>query len=76
MIETVSKAGEGWRFGIEKGGANSFLAGYGMSVADEKDSAGLEEAYFKDCAASKKKTADNRLGRVNATHCLVRAVVG
>ena len=76
MVETVSKAGEGWRFGIEKGGANSFLAEYRMYVADEKDSAGLEEAYFKDCAASKKKTADNRLGRVNGTHCLVRAVVG
>ncbi len=71
MAKTVSKAGEGWRFGIEKGGLGAFLARYGMSVIEEKDSEGLEEMYFTGCTGA----AGNKVGRVNGTHCLVHGVV-
>jgi methyltransferase (TIGR00027 family) len=71
MANTVSKAGEGWRFGMEEGGVGAFLARYGMSVIEEKDSTGLEEMYFTGCTGA----AGNKVGRVNDTHCLVHGVV-
>ena len=67
IMQSVSKAGEQWRFGIEPGEIASFVAAYGFKVSDHKDAKELEATYFQD--------ADGRLvGRVNGTHCIVTAV--
>jgi methyltransferase (TIGR00027 family) len=65
-LETLSKVGESWHFGIERGGIGSFLAKYGFELRDHRDARELEEMYFKN-------TAGKIVGRVNGTHCLVRA---
>ena len=56
---------------LRRGGLGAFLARYGMSVIEEKDSTGLEEMYFTGCTGA----AGNKVGRVNGTHCLVHGVV-
>lgn len=67
LAQSVSKAGEQWRFGIEPGEIVSFAAAYDFEVSDHKDAQELEATYFQD--------ADGRLvGRVNGTHCIVTAV--
>jgi methyltransferase (TIGR00027 family) len=60
----VSDVGEGWQFGIEKGGIQQFLARYALQLTDQKDANELEKIYFTD---ENGKT----VGRVNGTHCLV-----
>ena len=66
-VETVTKTGEPWRFGIEKGDIAHFLSTYGFELRDHQDARDLEEMYFRD-------PAGRVVGRVNATHCLARAV--
>jgi O-methyltransferase involved in polyketide biosynthesis len=66
-VETVTKAGEPWHFGIEKGEIGQFLSRYGFELRDHRDARDLEEMYFKD-------PAGRIVGRVNGTHCLARAV--
>jgi methyltransferase (TIGR00027 family) len=66
-METLAKAGESWQFGIEKGEIGQFLSRYGFELRDHRDSRELEEMYFRD-------PAGKVVGRVNGTHCLVRAV--
>lgn len=67
LTDSVSKAGEQWRFGIEPGEIASFVATYGFQVSDHKCAQELEATYFQD--------ADGRLvGRINGTHCIVTAV--
>ena len=62
----VSDAGEGWQFGIEKGGIEQFLARYALHLMDHKDAKELEKTYFTD-------DDGKTVGRVNGTHCLVTA---
>ena len=69
ILRKVSRAGEQWHFGIEKGQIEPFLARYSMQLIDHKDAIDLEKAYFTD---SNGKT----MGRVNGTHCLVTAEKG
>lgn len=66
ISQTVSRAGEQWQFGIEKGQIEHFLTRYAMRLIDHKDAKDLEQAYFRD---SNGKT----IGRVNGTHGLVTA---
>jgi len=67
LTESVSKAGEQWRFGIEPGEIEQFVTAYGFEVSDHKCAQELEATYFQD--------ADGRLvGRVNGTHCIVTAL--
>lgn len=66
-METLAKAGESWQFGIEKGEIGQFLSTYGFELKDHRDARELEEMYFRD-------PAGKVVGRVNGTHCLVRAV--
>ena len=66
-METLAKVGEPWHFGIEKGEIARFLLRYGFELRDHRDARELEEMYFKD-------PAGRIVGRVNGTHCLVRAV--
>lgn len=69
IVQTVSKAGEKWRFGIEDGQVVSFLSKYGLELKDHKNAEALEKAYFSD-------PAGHLIGRVNSTHCLVTAGKG
>ncbi len=66
IIETTTKAGEQWQFGIEKGAIGPFLAEYGFKLIDQKDASSLEKAYFTDANG-------NQIGRINGTHFLVTA---
>jgi methyltransferase (TIGR00027 family) len=66
-IKTLAKVGESWHFGIEKGEIGQFLSRYGFELRDHRDARELEEMYFKD-------PAGKIVGRVNGTHCIVRAV--
>jgi methyltransferase (TIGR00027 family) len=66
-LETLSRVGESWFFGIEKEAINAFLAKYGFKVLDQRDAGDLEEMYFKD-------PSGRIAARVNGAHCLVRAV--
>jgi methyltransferase (TIGR00027 family) len=64
LVQTVSKAGEQWRFGIEPDEIGSLAAAYGLVVCDHKCAQELEVAYFMD--------KEGRLvGRINGTHCIV-----
>jgi methyltransferase (TIGR00027 family) len=66
IVDTVSKAGEQWQFGIEKGAIEQFLHPYGFKLLDEKDAAALEKAYFSD-------PNGKVISRINGAHCLVMA---
>jgi methyltransferase (TIGR00027 family) len=67
IVRTVARAGEQWCFGIEESELERFLKKYGLRAREHKDAQDLERMYFTDAAA--KVT-----GRVNGTHCLVRAM--
>jgi methyltransferase (TIGR00027 family) len=67
FADAVAKAGEEWRFGIEKGEIEQFLSRYGLELRDHRDARELEEMYFKD-------PSGRIVARVNGTHCLARAV--
>lgn len=66
VAQSVAKAGEQWRFGLEPGELASFVADFGFQVRDHMDAQELEATYFRD--------TDGRLvGRINGTHCIVTA---
>lgn len=67
IVKSVAKAGERWYFGIEKTELERFLERYGLRVSEHKDAQELERMYFTDATGA-------ITGRVNDTHCLVRAI--
>ena len=67
IVRTVAKAGERWYFGTEEGELEQFLKKYGLRVVEHKDAQELERMYFTDASGE-------IVGRINGTHCLVRAV--
>jgi len=67
IVKSVKKAGERWHFGIEEGELEGFLKEYGLKVSEHQDAQALEQRYFTDASGE-------IVGRVNGTHCLVRAV--
>jgi methyltransferase (TIGR00027 family) len=67
FADKVAKAGEGWRFGIERGEVEKFLSRYGLELRDHRDARELKEMYFKN-------QVGKIVGRINGTHCLSRAV--
>jgi len=67
IVRSVAKAGERWHFGIEEEELERFLKKYGLRTSEHKDAQDLEQIYFTDAAGE-------IVGRVNGTHCLVRAV--
>jgi methyltransferase (TIGR00027 family) len=67
IVKSVTKAGERWCFGIEEGEIKRFLKKYDLSVSEHKDAQELERMYFTDASGK-------IMGRINGTHCLVRAV--
>jgi len=66
IMDTVGKAGERWHFGIEAGELGEFLKKYGLEVDEHLDGQALERMYFTN-------TCGEIVGRVNGTHCIVRA---
>ena len=68
IFETVSRAGEGWTFGIEDSAIERFLSERGFKMISHHTPSDLEKAYL---------TADDgtRFGRINGTHCIVIASV-
>jgi methyltransferase (TIGR00027 family) len=68
LFETVSRAGEGWTFGLEDGAIESFLAERGFAIVAHYTPSELEKLYLT--------AEDGTLhGRVNGTHCIVVASV-
>ncbi len=67
VVKTVSKAGEKWQFGIEKNGIEDYLKRRGFALIESLDADVLEQRYFRDGNGS-------IVGKINGTHCLVRAV--
>ena len=66
IVRTVAKAGESWTFGLEEGEIEQFLKKYGFRAVEHKDTQELERMYFTDGSGE-------IVGRINGTHCLVRA---
>ena len=66
ILETVAKAGERWHFGIEEAQLEGFLNRYGLRLVEHVDAQELERMYFTDASGKV-------VGRINGTHCLVRA---
>ena len=67
IVKSVSKAGEQWHFGIPERELKGFLKKYGMRIGEHKDAQKLERLYFTHASGKV-------LGRINGTHCLVKAV--
>ena len=64
LIRSVSRAGEGWQFGLDPESVASFAADQGFALTDHKCVRELEAAYFQADDGS-------TVGRVNGTHCIV-----
>jgi methyltransferase (TIGR00027 family) len=67
IVKAVAKAGERYHFGIEDEELEGFLKKYGLRASEHQDAQDLEQRYFTDASGE-------IVGRVNGTHCLVRAV--
>lgn len=68
IFDTVSRAGEGWTFGIEEGEVDGFLSTRGFRMVSHFTPSELEERYFR--------ADDGRvIRRINGTHCIVQAEV-
>jgi methyltransferase (TIGR00027 family) len=67
IATTVAQAGERWQFGLDEGELEGFLNTYGLRVREHWDAHDLERMYFSAASGA-------LAGRVNGTHCLVRAV--
>lgn len=68
IFKTVSSAGEGWKFGLEEGETELFLAARGFEMLAHYTPPELEKLYLTG--------EDGALhGRVNGTHCIALATV-
>lgn len=68
IFKTVSRAGEGWTFGIEDGEIAGFLSQRGFKIISHNTPSDLEKTYLT--------AGDGTLfGRINGTHCIVTASV-
>jgi methyltransferase (TIGR00027 family) len=68
IYETVSRAGEGWTFGVEDGTIEDFLTQRGFKLMTHHTPSDLENRYL----TARDGTC---FGRVNGTHCIVTASV-
>ena len=68
IFNTVSRAGEGWTFGIEEGEIGDYLTERGFRMMSHYTPSELEQRYFR--------VEDGIiLRRINGTHCVVQAEV-
>jgi methyltransferase (TIGR00027 family) len=68
IVKSVAKADERWYFGIEEKALEQFLKKYSLKVCEHIDAQDLEQMYFTD-------ESGEIVGRINGTHCLVRAMI-
>ena len=68
IFNTVSRAGEGWTFGIEEGEIGDYLTERGFRMMSHYTPSELEQRYFRVEDGS-------ILRRINGTHCVVQAEV-
>jgi len=68
IFDTVSRAGEGWTFGIEEGKIDKFLGERSFKMVSHYTPCELEEKYFRADDGSVAR-------RINGTHCIVQARV-
>jgi methyltransferase (TIGR00027 family) len=68
IFDTVSRAGEGWTFGIEEGEIEEYLTERGFRMILHYTPSELEERYFR-------ADAGRVIRRINGTHCIVQAEV-
>jgi methyltransferase (TIGR00027 family) len=66
IAHSVSRAGEQWRFSIEKNEVGHFLKTHDFKLVEHLDAHQLEQKYFKD-------RSGRIVGHVNGSHCLIRA---
>lgn len=66
IYSRVAGAGEPWQFGFEDEQVAVFLGQHGMRLVEQKTPQDMERDYFTDGKG-------RRVGRVNGTHCLVKA---
>lgn len=66
VADSAARAGEAWRFGIERGRVGEFLAGYGFGVTDEASPETLEQRYFTDRSG---RLFLRRFGHLSRGHC-------
>ncbi len=66
LFRAVEKVGETYSFGIEDGELELFLRKYGLSLSEKLRAMDLEQRYFTD-------SSGRTVGRVNETHCIVKA---
>lgn len=66
VVNAVSGVNEAWRFGIEQGQVEGFLARYAWRLVDHLTAGEMEARYFGDLQGQ-------GLRLVNDTHCLVTA---
>ncbi len=64
--KTVAKVGERWTFAIEEQEVGPYLADRGWSLTETRDSAALDEQFFRD-------DSGRIVAHVNNAHCLARA---
>jgi methyltransferase (TIGR00027 family) len=67
IVKSVSKAGERWHFAIEEDELQGFLNQYRLSASEHMDARELERMFFTSASGK-------IVGRINGTHCLVKAV--
>lgn len=67
LLESTSKAGEKFCFGLNKEDVQGFLSSYGFTVSDIADDAALNKKYFLDGDGK-------QISSVNGTHCLITAI--
>jgi methyltransferase (TIGR00027 family) len=68
IFKTVSRAGEGWTFGIERGEMSQFLTERGFTILTRFDAENLEKKFFV-------QNYGLHTFRVNGTHCLILATM-
>jgi methyltransferase (TIGR00027 family) len=64
--QSVRKAGEQWRFGIEPAEIEQFVNAYDFELSDHRCAAELQAMYFQDADG-------RRVGHINGTHCIASA---
>jgi len=68
IFDTVSRAGEGWTFGIDEGEIEAFLSKRGFRMISHYTPSELEKRFFRVDDGSV-------LRNINGTHCIVQAEV-
>ncbi len=64
ILSAVTRAGETWRFAMDKDEVEPFAKRYGLRIIDQLCAEDLENRYFRTAGGT-------RVARVNGSHCIV-----